>query len=147
MSTAEVLDLSERRPDDTSTDDVVDLPDHPDGRAVGHVRDLREPWWEHARCRGSSGRVGDLFFSGKPRDIARAKRICAGCVVMEHCLEGALTRREPWGVWGGQLFLDGRILATKRPRGRPRKVPRPEDRIPEIPIPARLRRLAVVHIT
>jgi len=34
---------------------------------------------------------------------------------------GALERREPWGVWGGQLFLRGEIVPRKRPRGRPRK--------------------------
>jgi hypothetical protein len=28
------------------------------------------------------------------------------------CLEGALERREPWGVWGGQLLVDGRVLMT-----------------------------------
>jgi WhiB family redox-sensing transcriptional regulator len=48
---------------------------------------------------------------------------------MAACLEGALERREPWGVWGGELFLNGRILAQKRRRGRPRKNPRPEDGI------------------
>ena len=26
---------------------------------------------------------------------------------MAECLEGALERREPWGVWGGELFIGG----------------------------------------
>ncbi len=39
---------------------------------------------------------------------------------------GALTRREPWGVWGGELFVNGKIVAQKRKRGRPPKV-RPEE--------------------
>ena len=34
---------------------------------------------------------------------------------------GALERREPWGVWGGELFLQGVVIPRKRPRGRPRK--------------------------
>src|SRR5579875_3538069 len=34
---------------------------------------------------------------------------------------GAVERREPWGVWGGELFLRGEIVPRKRPRGRPRK--------------------------
>ena len=55
------------------------------------------------------------------------------------CLEGAIARREPWGVWGGQMFLNGKILATKRRRGRPPKTPRPEDQLPEIPVPVHLR--------
>jgi hypothetical protein len=33
----------------------------------------------------------------------------------------ALKRREPWGVWGGELFLRGAIVPRKRRRGRPRK--------------------------
>ena len=37
------------------------------------------------------------------------------------CLSGALERREPWGVWGGELFLQGVVIPRKRPRGRPRK--------------------------
>ena len=64
----------------------------------------------------------DLFFAEHPRDIQRAKALCADCPVRSACLAGALQRGEPWGVWGGELFGDGVIIATKRPRGRPRKV-------------------------
>ena len=59
------------------------------------------------------------------------------------------TRRSkcpPWGVWGGQLFLNGKILASKRRRGRPPKNPRPEDELPEVPIPEHLREVAVIRI-
>ena len=34
----------------------------------------------------------------------------------------AIERREPWGVWGGELFANGKVLANKRRRGRPPKV-------------------------
>ncbi|WP_418607005.1 hypothetical protein [Georgenia sp. SUBG003] len=37
------------------------------------------------------------------------------------CLAGALERKEPWGVWGGEVFVDGVVVARKRGRGRPRK--------------------------
>jgi WhiB family redox-sensing transcriptional regulator len=57
----------------------------------------------------------------KPPDIARAKAVCAGCELVVPCLDGAMQRREPWGVWGGQLFANGKILAQKRKRGRPPK--------------------------
>ena len=30
-------------------------------------------------------------------------------------------RGEPWGVWGGELFLNGVVVRGKRARGRPRK--------------------------
>ena len=73
------------------------------------------------------------------QDIAAAKRLCAGCPAMATCLEGALARREPWGVWGGQLLLNGKILMSKRRRGRPPKVARPEDQFLEVPIPEHLR--------
>jgi WhiB family redox-sensing transcriptional regulator len=67
--------------------------------------------------------MSGLFFSEELQDIATAKQICARCPVMAQCLEGALERREPWGVWGGQLLVQGAVVARKRPRGRPRKHP------------------------
>ncbi len=98
----------------------------------------RADWWGRASCRDNNATLARLFFSEELHDIAAAKRICAGCPVLADCLEGAIERREPWGVWGGQLFLNGRILASKRRRGRPPKSPRPEDQLPEIPIPEHL---------
>ena len=56
-----------------------------------------------------------------PRDVEHAKSLCQGCPVQAMCLDGALERREPWGVWGGELFLQGVVIPRKRPRGRPRK--------------------------
>jgi WhiB family redox-sensing transcriptional regulator len=94
--------------------------------------------WADASCRTGSSDLTQVFFSEELGDIARAKTICAGCPVIVACLEGAIDRREPWGVWGGQMFLNGRILATKRRRGRPPKVPRSEDQLPDIPVPAHL---------
>jgi WhiB family redox-sensing transcriptional regulator len=82
--------------------------------------------WADARCRDGAGTMTALFFSEQIDDIARAKAVCEMCPIMDACLDGALERREPWGVWGGQLFLNGRILAQKRKRGRPRKNPLPE---------------------
>jgi len=96
-------------------------------------------WWDDARCRTDAAGLGHLFFSEEIQDIARAKTICSSCPVIAPCLSGALERREPFGVWGGQLFLNGRILAVKRRRGRPPKHPRPEDQLPEVPIPEHLR--------
>ena len=95
-------------------------------------------WWADARCADGAGSMTGLFFSEELQDIARAKEICARCPVLVPCLEGAIERREPWGVWGGQLFLNGKILTNKRRRGRPPKVPRPEDQLPEVPLPEHL---------
>ena len=66
----------------------------------------------------------ELFFAEAPADVEAAKALCQGCKIRVACLEGALERREPWGVWGGELLLRGTIVPRKRPRGRPRK----EDR-------------------
>lgn len=82
--------------------------------------------WEDALCRDDSVASVGLFFSEEIPDIARAKAICSACAHQVECLDGALARREPWGVWGGQLFANGRILAQKRKRGRPPKN-RPAD--------------------
>jgi len=63
----------------------------------------------------------ELFFAEAPSDVEQAKALCQGCRARISCLEGALERREPWGVWGGELLLRGTIVPRKRPRGRPRK--------------------------
>jgi WhiB family transcriptional regulator, redox-sensing transcriptional regulator len=63
----------------------------------------------------------ELFFAERPEDVERAKAVCTGCPVLLACLAGALERREPWGVWGGQLLIAGVVVPRKRPRGRPRK--------------------------
>jgi WhiB family redox-sensing transcriptional regulator len=64
----------------------------------------------------------DLWFAERPADLEQAKRLCAGCPVRAACLAGALDRAEPWGVWGGEIFDRGVVIARKRPRGRPPKV-------------------------
>ncbi len=63
----------------------------------------------------------DLFFAESPADVESAKALCSGCPVRLACFTGAMERREPWGVWGGELFLRGIVVPRKRPRGRPRK--------------------------
>ena len=86
--------------------------------------------WTLARCTDDrvvadtgAASMTDLFFSDEIPAIRAAKAICATCPLASPCLAGALERREPWGVWGGELFKDGKILAVKRPRGRPPKDP------------------------
>jgi len=64
----------------------------------------------------------DLWFSDAPAQLELAKSLCGDCPVRVECLAGALERAEPWGVWGGEIFERGAVIARKRPRGRPRKV-------------------------
>jgi len=69
-------------------------------------------------CRSNDA---ELWFAESPADVELAKSLCRGCPVLSGCLAGALERREPWGVWGGELFVAGVVVPRKRPRGRPRK--------------------------
>jgi WhiB family transcriptional regulator, redox-sensing transcriptional regulator len=69
----------------------------------------------------------DLWFAETPAELEQAKAMCKDCPARLACLAGALERREPWGVWGGEIFERGVIIARKRPRGRPRKDERREQ--------------------
>lgn len=91
-----------------------------------------------ARCADGNGTLTPLFFSDDVIDIARAKAICAKCPRTATCLQDAIDRTEPWGVWGGELLDNGRIVVNKRPRGRPPKHPRPVLVIDEVPFPTHL---------
>lgn len=77
--------------------------------------------WQEAACQDEAGTLTGLFFSDEVLDIELAKAICSSCPLARPCLEGALARREPAGVWGGQLFAEGRVIPGKRKRGRPPK--------------------------
>jgi WhiB family transcriptional regulator, redox-sensing transcriptional regulator len=65
------------------------------------------------------GTNAQLWFSEKVADLEQAKAACRSCPLRRPCLAGALERAEPWGVWGGEIFENGAVIAQKRPRGRP----------------------------
>jgi WhiB family redox-sensing transcriptional regulator len=84
--------------------------------------------WQAAEQQDAAGlpcrqNPADLWFAELPEDVEMAKSLCGGCPIREQCLAGALERSEPWGVWGGQLVIQGTVVPRKRPRGRPRKNP------------------------
>lgn len=91
-----------------------------------------EAWRAQAKCASGSAESVELFFSEQLDDIARARAFCQDCPVREPCLDAAIRRREPWGVWGGELLANGKVLAQKRNRGRPPKVRPPEFLSPDI---------------
>lgn len=97
----------------------------------------------YARCADGNGTLTHLFFADDEFDIARAKAICSKCGLAPTCLADALDRAESFGVWGGQLLVDGEIVAVKRGRGRPPKVARPELVVDEVPVPPHLLRTNV----
>jgi WhiB family redox-sensing transcriptional regulator len=80
--------------------------------------EVQETATELTPCRVNDA---ELWFAEAPADVEFAKALCRTCPIVEACLAGALERREPWGVWGGQLFIAGVVVPRKRPRGRPRK--------------------------
>jgi WhiB family redox-sensing transcriptional regulator len=94
--------------------------------AIGAQDDLAAPEWldplaktaPEVPCRTEDA---DLWFAERPADLARAKALCMECPARLACLAGALERRESWGVWGGEIFVDGNVVAYKRGRGRPRR--------------------------
>ena len=63
----------------------------------------------------------ELWFAERTAEVEEAKALCRTCPLVEGCLAGAVERREPWGVWGGEVFVDGVVVARKRGRGRPSK--------------------------
>jgi WhiB family redox-sensing transcriptional regulator len=65
----------------------------------------------------------DLWFAERPAQLGQAQRLCRSCPIRRSCLSDALARREPWGVWGGEIFERGQIVPFKRGRGRPAKLP------------------------
>jgi WhiB family transcriptional regulator, redox-sensing transcriptional regulator len=86
-------------------------------QATRRARALRSVPSPDLPCRAEP----ELFFAEHPRDLARARELCGRCPVRVACLAGALQRREPWGVWGGEILDRGAVIADKRARGRPRK--------------------------
>jgi WhiB family redox-sensing transcriptional regulator len=60
-----------------------------------------------------------LWFSEQPADLELAKACCGACPLRRPCLAGAVERAEPFGVWGGEIFENGKVIAFKRPRGNP----------------------------
>jgi WhiB family redox-sensing transcriptional regulator len=63
----------------------------------------------------------ELWFAEQSAQVELAKALCRECPLVDGCLAGAIERAEPWGVWGGEVFVGGVVVATKRGRGRPRK--------------------------
>lgn len=71
-----------------------------------HYQDARD-WIDDAACRNPAYDP-DWWFHGNQDghwalhpSVERAIAICRTCPVIDLCLQDALSRREPHGVWGG----------------------------------------------
>lgn len=80
-----------------------------------------EPVWAfeiRTPCRSNDP---ELWFAEDAPAVELAQALCRSCPLQQECLAGAVNRREPWGVWGGEVFEQGEVVARKRRPGRPRK--------------------------
>ena len=71
-------------------------------------------WKAEGACRGQDA---DIFYD--PHRLATARMICRQCPVRQACLDDAVARREPLGVWGGRTpgeRLSGRLGVEENAR-------------------------------
>jgi WhiB family transcriptional regulator, redox-sensing transcriptional regulator len=101
------------------------LPDLLGGAELAHLLDTASSRSDTLPCRSHNP---DLWFAESPAELERAKQLCTDCPIKLACLDRALSRQEPWGVWGGEIFEHGAVIPRKRPRGRPSKAALERDR-------------------
>lgn len=56
----------------------------------------------------------DLFYPEKGGSTLYPKRVCAACPVRAQCLDDALERDEPHGIWGGLSPAERRRLKRRQ---------------------------------
>jgi WhiB family transcriptional regulator, redox-sensing transcriptional regulator len=113
--------LLEGRADEISGDEPTNLELSPMGLTGQMLTTAEVSTQDYAATELPCRDDPELFFAESPDDVEFAKTLCRSCAARTACLAGAIARAEPWGVWGGELFLRGEIVPRKRPRGRPRK--------------------------
>ena len=107
---------------------VISYTDHASNKSKGDYKRADNPFvptiTEPAKMSSLPCHSADpeLFFSEEVSMISQAKALCGSCPMQAKCLEGALSRAEPCGVWGGELFDEGQVIQSKRLPGRPAKI-------------------------
>ena len=99
--------------------DGAALPDLSGGAELAYLLDTVPSGSDTLPCH--SHHDPDLWFAESPAELEQAKQLCTDCPIRLACLDSALSRQEPWGVWGGEIFEHGMVIPRKRPRGRPSK--------------------------
>lgn len=84
-------------------------------------------WQERGSCRTADPSLfhyseGERTVSRRAKDWA-AKRICAGCPVLQECAEWALATAEPWGTWGAMTEAERAKLLGRKTIGGHRILP------------------------
>ncbi len=72
--------------------------------------DQDRPWAAYAACREADP---DLFFPAEDGDASQALRICAGCPVIEDCLDYGFMTKARYGVWGGTTERERRRVLRR----------------------------------
>ncbi|MCS5676625.1 MAG: WhiB family transcriptional regulator, partial [Acidimicrobiales bacterium] len=72
-----------------------------------------EPWYLRGACRGLDSAI---FYPDSVEEFAidHALSVCERCEVRPECLDHALSRREPTGIWGGTTERDRRRILRRR---------------------------------
>jgi WhiB family transcriptional regulator, redox-sensing transcriptional regulator len=89
-------------------DDALTLEDA--GRALFPLLQPGQEWTLLGRCAQVDP---ELFFPEKGGSGQEAKRICRDCPVRQQCLEDAMDRNEPFGIWGGLSERERRALRRR----------------------------------
>lgn len=69
-------------------------------RAFVVPQDPGDGWRERGACT-LPGVNPEWFYPDKTGSYRQARKVCAGCPVLEQCRAWALATREPHGMWGG----------------------------------------------
>lgn len=93
-------------------------------------------WTRQALCAQVDPKPFHLEKGDSPRT---AKWVCGRCEVRAECLEYALQRREPYGVWGGTTPHERRKLLRGKPLAKPRPRPETVEKVTAVTILARSR--------
>jgi WhiB family transcriptional regulator, redox-sensing transcriptional regulator len=102
------------------------LPDLLGRAGLAHLLNTVPSGSEALPCRSHDN--PDLWFAESPAELEQAKHLCNECLIKLACLNSALSRQEPWGVWGGEIFEDGAVIPRKRPHSRPSKAATDRER-------------------
>lgn len=72
-----------------------------------------QQWRSEGLCLSADA---DVFYPERGVGPARAKVICERCPVQAKCLNDALARREPHGIWGAATASERRAILARRRR-------------------------------
>lgn len=75
---------------------------------------------ERGLCQGQEWAFMDYESSSEPQ-VFQAQVLCASCPLLMNCRERARIERPAHGVWGGEVWYDGKI--TRRQRVKQLQVP------------------------